>query len=269
MPVYFFALSCIDNINWLRALLIFILLHFFLYPASNGYNSFMDKDKGSIGAIAKPMQPTKQLFYTTIVMDIFASVLSFFISTIFAAAFIFYILCSRLYSYRGIRLKRFALLGFIIVVINQGALIFAMVYYGASSIFFINMPFLCIAAATFLIGGFYPITQVYQHDADKKDGVKTISMLLGKKGTFIFCAIMYTIAFALLFYYFYSIHLLKDFILLQLFFIPVIAVFIKWVIEIYKNEAAANFKQTMRMNIVAATCTNLAFITLLIIHQFG
>ena len=59
-----------------------------------------------------------------------------------------------------------------------------------------HMSWLLIIGAAFLIGGFYPITQVYQHEADEKDEVKTISMLLGKKGTFIFCSIMYAIAIA-------------------------------------------------------------------------
>jgi 1,4-dihydroxy-2-naphthoate octaprenyltransferase len=34
-------------------------------------------------------------------------------------------------------------------------------------------------AASLLIGGFYPLTQIYQHRQDKEDGVRTLSMLLG------------------------------------------------------------------------------------------
>jgi 1,4-dihydroxy-2-naphthoate octaprenyltransferase len=42
-----------------------------------------------------------------------------------------------------------------------------------------KLPVLPVVAAGLLIGGFYPLTQVYQHDQDSKDGVTTISMLLG------------------------------------------------------------------------------------------
>ena len=132
MPVFWFALSFVNDINWIRAVLAFLLIHVLLYPSSNGYNSFMDRDTESIGGIEKPMRPTKQLFYVTVIMDITGVILSFFISWQFAAGFAFYIICSRMYSYRKIRLKRFAIIGYIVVILNQGALIFAMVYHAAS-----------------------------------------------------------------------------------------------------------------------------------------
>src|SRR5258708_2151426 len=98
MPVFWFALSFVPVINWPRAILVFFLIHVLLYPSSNGYNSYMDRDTESIGGVAKPMQPTRQLFVTTVVMDIAGIGLCFLISPLFVLTFIFYILCSRLYS---------------------------------------------------------------------------------------------------------------------------------------------------------------------------
>ncbi len=102
--------------------------------------------------------------------------------------FFIYIVCSRLYSYRGIRLKKFPVIGYLTVVINQGALTFFMVYHGADINLTTTIPWSGIVAAAFLIGGFYPITQVYQHKEDANDGVKTISILLGKKEPLYFAA---------------------------------------------------------------------------------
>lgn len=229
----------------------------------------MDRDTESIGGIESPMQPTKELFYTTIFMDVLGIILSFFVNWWFAVALLVYIICSRLYSYRGVRLKKFPIIGYLTVILNQGALIFVMVYYGAEKSDLPQLPITGLIAASFLIGGFYPITQVYQHQADRKDGVKTISMLLGKRGTFIFCGIMYAIAFILLFLYYKQYNNLNSFFILQIFFIPVIIYFIRWLIQVWRNEDAANFKNTMRMNIIASTCTNLAFITLIILNQLG
>lgn len=269
MPVYWFALSFVNDIHWPRALLVFVLIHLFLYPSSNGYNSYMDRDTESIGGLENPMQPTRQLFTATIIMDITASVVALLISPLFAAAFVFYILCSRLYSYRGIRLKQYPFIGYLVVILNQGAVTFFMVYYACSASFNLSMPWQAPVAAAFLIGGFYPITQVYQHEADAKDGVQTISMKLGKRGTFVFCAVMYAVAFALLFQYYSQANKINMFIVLQLFFIPVIIFFITWLLQVWKNSNAADFKHTMRMNWLASTCTSLAFITLLILHQIG
>jgi len=269
MPVYWFALSFVPHINWGRAALIFFLIHFLLYPSSNGYNSFMDRDEESIGGLANPMQPTKQLFWTTVVMDLISAVISVFISPIFAICFVVYIVFSRLYSYRGIRLKRFAVLGYLTVVLNQGSLVFFMVHSGSNMESNTGIPWQGLVAAAFLIGGFYPITQVYQHKADAKDGVETISMRLGKRGTFIFCGIMYVIAFAVLFLYFDQQHLMVRFLVLQIFFLPVVVAFLRWTIQVWKDGTAADFKHTMQMNWLASTCTSLAFITLLIMNHFG
>ena len=269
MPVYWFALSFVDTINFPRAILVFVILHLLVYPSSNGYNSYMDRDEGSIGGIKNPMVPTKQLFIVTIVMDIVAIVLSMLISSLFTFCIIIYILCSRLYSYRGIRLKQYPLLGYLTVIFNQGSLTFFMVYHGTDSNLTYHMSWLGLMAAAFLIGGFYPITQIYQHEEDAKDEISTISMQLGKRGTFIFCAIMYSIALLILWMYYSSHELYRPFVVLLIFFCPVIVYFVQWFLKVLKNEAIADFKHTMQINWLASTCTSLAFITITLLQKFG
>src|SRR6187551_3172967 len=80
MPVYWFALSQVNAVDPWRSILIFFILHAMVYPASNGYNSYMDRDTESIGGIKNPSQPTRQLFYATIVMDLAGVLLSCLIS---------------------------------------------------------------------------------------------------------------------------------------------------------------------------------------------
>src|SRR6186997_1619460 len=111
MPVFWFALSQVVQVETKDAILIFIILHFFVYPASNGYNSYMDRDTGSIGGVEKPLQPTKQLFYVSVILDMDAIALSFLITPIFAIGICSYILASRAYSYRKIRLKKYPVIG--------------------------------------------------------------------------------------------------------------------------------------------------------------
>ncbi len=268
MPVYWFALSQVVNINWENAILVFIILHFIVYPASNGYNSYMDRDTGSIGGLKNPLQPTKQLFYVTVVMDMIAVALSFYVICIFATGIILYILASRAYSYRGIRLKKYPVIGYLTVINFQGAVTFFLVYHGSESNHTLNIPIVAMIAASLLIGGFYPLTQIYQHEEDIKDGVKTISYKLGYRGTFIFTGIVYTLAFAILALQ-YSLNLeLSRFFILQIFMIPVLVYFFIWFRKVWINEKEANFKHTMRMNLLASACTNLGFITLLIMHLF-
>src|SRR6478609_9075900 len=106
LPVYLFALSLLYKIDWIDAVVVFVILHVLVYPSSNGYNSYMDRDETPIGGLSKPLQPTRQLFYVTVIMDLVALALSLLISKLFALGILLYIIASRAYSYRGIRLKQ-------------------------------------------------------------------------------------------------------------------------------------------------------------------
>jgi 1,4-dihydroxy-2-naphthoate polyprenyltransferase len=265
MPVYWFALSQVKNINWPDAVLVFVILHLLVYPASNGYNSYMDRDTSPVGGIKNPMLPTKQLFYVTIILDLFAISLGFFISVVFATGIFFYILASHAYSYRKIRLKKYPIAGYLTVIIFQGAVTFFLVYHGSSGNHPLQIPVLAMIASALLIGGFYPLTQIYQHEEDKKDGVISISYLLGYEGTFIFTGIVYAFAFISLAWYFYSQSRFIDFIIFQIFMLPVIVYFFNWFAKVRKDDTEASFKNTMRMNLLASVCTNMGFITILIL----
>lgn len=267
MPVYWFALSQTVVINTVDAMLIFMILHLLVYPASNGYNSYMDRDTTSVGGIKNPLQPTKQLFYITVLLDVVAIALSFLISTYFVIGLVCYIAASRAYSYRGIRLKKYPVWGYITVMLFQGAVTFFLVMHGSSQYKTLNIPLMGMIAASLLIGGFYPLTQIYQHKQDKEDGVTTISYLLGFKGTFIFTAVVYFFAVSSLAILLISTLQQRAFFIIQIFFIPVLVYFFWWFNKVARDTQAANFTNTMRMNMLASICTNAAFITLFLIEK--
>src|SRR5450631_1540383 len=264
MPVYWFALSQVVRPDFWRALLIFFIIHILIYPSSNGFNSYMDRDEGSIGGVKAPLPPTRQLLYVSLAMDAGALLLGLFISVYFVFAAAIYILASRAYSARSIRLKKYPLTGFITVVICQGALIFFMVYHGSHPLLTLHVPTLGMISASLLIGGFYPLTQIYQHESDAKDGVTTISAMLGIRGTFIFCGFLYGIAFVFLGYFFLESLELKEFIVLSTCMVPILVYFTVWAIKTWKNPLKAGFLHTMRMNTIASVFTSLGFILVLI-----
>lgn len=263
LPVYLFALGMVPVIDAGSACLVFIILHLLVYPASNGYNSYMDRDEGSIGGLEKPMQPTTQLFYATILMDLLAVLLSFFISLIFAVGIIAYILASRAYSFRGIRLKQYPVTGYATVVLFQGAITFFLVYHGCSADRSLHVPAGGIIAAALLIGAFYPVTQVYQHEADRKDGVQTLSAMLGIRGTFIFTGLLYAAAMALLGWLYWQKQQPMNFFIIATAMLPALVYFFSWTKAVWKNAAMADFRRTMKMNLIASLCSNLAFLIIL------
>ena len=269
MPVYWFALSQVVDRSWGRALLIFIILHVLVYPASNGYNSYMDRDEGPIGGLARPLQPTRQLFWMTLVMDLLAVVLGFIIGLWFVAGLVVYILASRAYSYRGIRLKKRPFIGWLTVISCQGALVFFMVYQGShpasAGVASLHAPVEAMVACSLLLGGFYPLTQIYQHDADRRDGVRTLSIVLGYRGSFVFTGLIYGVAFFVLGRYLVFTYLeLKEFLVLATCMLPVVVYFLIWAIKVWRDPVQANYRNTMRMNLLASICTNAGFVAVLV-----
>ncbi|RYY46691.1 MAG: prenyltransferase [Chitinophagaceae bacterium] len=268
MPVYWFALSQAPSVNTGHAILVFIILHLLVYPSSNGYNSYMDKDTGSIGGIQHPMAPTRQLFMVSVALDIAAILLSLLISVWFAAGIIAFIAASRAYSYRGIRLKKYPVIGYLTVIIFQGALIYFLVYHGADSGKTFTQDWSAMLGASLLIGAFYPLTQVYQHEQDRADGVLSISACLGYRGTFIFSMIIFLLSMLSLAWYFGNNFELDRFMLMQIFLLPALVYFFWWMAKVFKNTSAANYKNSMMMNLVGSASSNAAFLFILISKHF-
>ena len=250
--------------EWRKALLVFFILHLLAYPSSNGYNSYMDRDETPIGGLKNPMQPTKELFYTTVIMDVIAILLSLFISLEFALGILLYILASRAYSYRRIRLKQYPIIGFLTVFVFQGALIFFLTYRAVGKNETSAIPFLPGIISSLLIGALYPLTQVYQHEEDKKDGVISISYLLGKKGTFVFSMFLFLTATFLLYLRFHQQDKLNDFHWYLLIMLPVVLFFLYWMMRVWKNEEAASFKNSLTMNVLSTACTTIFFLILIV-----
>lgn len=255
--------------QWPQALLLGFVLHGLVYPASNGYNSYMDRDETPIGGLQHPQQPTRQLFYATLLLDAIALLLALlFLGGQAALGILLYIGASRAYSYRGIRLKQYPYLGFGVVFFFQGALVYLITYHVASGQGWGRPGLLAPFIASLLIGALYPLTQIYQHQADLQDGVTTISYQLGKRGTFLFSGSLFVLAGGLFFFWYRQQGRLNDFWLFLLLTGPVVLFFCWWMRAVWQNEQQANFQNSLRMNLVATGCTIIFFSTLIYKQHF-
>jgi 1,4-dihydroxy-2-naphthoate polyprenyltransferase len=82
MPVFWLSLSQTTAISGKNSMIVFLILHGLVYPASNGYNSYMDRDTSSIGGVKNPKMPTKQLFYVSVLLDMLALLFSLYIKSL-------------------------------------------------------------------------------------------------------------------------------------------------------------------------------------------
>lgn len=265
MPVYVFALGISPNLNGARMLWSFVIIHLFLYPASNGFNSYFDKDEKSIGGLKNPPPVTKGLYYLSLLFDAVAIVLGFIkISMLFAILLLVYGLVSKAYSHPSIRLKKFPIAGWLTVGVFQGLFTFLMCYIGINNYGIENLGnarvLVPATLSSLILLGTYPMTQIYQHEEDATRGDRTISLMLGIRGTFIFVLIVFTLAAAGYVTYFYSFYSLWIGEVFLMALSPVVVFFLIWFYRVWNDPAKANFTNTMWLNFLSALCLNTFFI---------
>lgn len=266
LPVSLFSFFYIQPALNYQLGLVIVIWHLLVFPSSNGYNSYNDRDEGPIGGLASPPKPTKQLLYICNSMDVSAIALSLLVNIYFALFVAGYIVASRLYSFRGIRLKKLPVIGFMVVFIFQGAWVFCANILALSSarLFSSQSVWFSAIATSFFIATVYPLTQIYQHESDGKDGVKTLSMLLGIKGTFIFSGLMFSIANLFVYLSFHTNQSINNFWLFNIVMLPSTVYFMFWALRSFKNVVHVNFKNTMIMLVLSALLNNMYFIILLL-----
>jgi len=266
MPVFWFAVSAVTEINWPRTVAVFLIIHVLVYPASNGYNSYFDKDEGSIGGLKNPPKVTAHLFRLVVLFDVLAVLTATVINVYFGACILVYLLVSKAYSYDKIRLKKYPLISTVVVILFQGAFTYLMVQVGLglTSAEINNVYNLSLAGVSSLfLCGSYPITQIYQHQEDARRGDKTLSLLLGIRGTLVFAAFSLLLAAGILIFTYYQIDQLWRIIFFLACTAPVVFFFTSWFIKIEKNQAEANFENTMRMNKTSSVCLSAAFLLMI------
>jgi 4-hydroxybenzoate polyprenyltransferase len=267
LPVYLFALGTSPNFNEPRLLWSFIIIHFLVYPASNGYNSYFDKDEKSIGGLKNPPPVNKSLYYVSLLLDFAAIIIAFItISFLFSAMILIYGFVSKAYSHPSIRLKKYSIIGWLTVGIFQGSFAFLMCYVGINNYEIENLLHAKVLwpaiLTTIMLLGNYPMTQVYQHEEDTKHGDHTMSLMLGIRGTFIFVQVVFalaTLGFVFYFNEYFSSKFSYAFVILLA---PVILFFMIWFLQVWHNPSNADYKRTMWLNFISATCLNSFFVYL-------
>ncbi|MEJ7779112.1 MAG: UbiA family prenyltransferase [Daejeonella sp.] len=256
MPVFLFALSQAPQVIPINAVLTFIIWHLLVYPASNGFNSYFDKDKGSIALIENPPEVDKTLYYFSLLLDLVALILSLLVNTGLFAAVLIYGLFSKLYSHPSVRLKKHAVVSFLIVFIFQGACVYWSSYAAISGLDILsgwNLNYILAGLiCSCIIGATYPLTQVYQHEEDTQRGDRTLSIVLGIRGSFMFSGALFIISITLLYAYWFRLEMMANFWIFLACVIPVVILFCDWFIKVYTDSKAANFKNMSRMTLLSS-----------------
>ena len=266
LPVFLLAVAVSGHIHEQNLWLSFIILHFLVYPASNGYNSYFDKDVGSIGGLKNPPKVNKELYIVSLIMDVIGLALAFLISIEFMLMIFIYGAISKAYSHPNVRLKKYPIIGWFVVGIFQGYFTFLLSYIAINDLSLFETLLWQIQLSgilsTLLLLGSYPMTQIYQHEEDAKRGDVTISQKPGILGTFHFTAFVFLTSNTGFFYFFVHQYSLSTGLIFASAMLPVSAYFGWWYLQARKDRNSADFTSTMRLNFISSVMLNIYFIYL-------
>lgn len=265
LPVFVFSMAFVKELDPLHFFLVFTVLHFFLYPSSNGYNSYYDRDEESIGGLKHPPPVTPGLYYLSLLFLLLAILLGLLASWAFGSMVLVYNLVSVAYSYPGIRIKKFPYASWLVAGFFQGCFTFVMAYSGLTATGWGNFldPLIVIPGllTTLLLWSAYPLSQVYQHREDSRRGDQTLSLRLGIVGTFVFSSVWFLVSGVAFAWYFMVFReqpwALWGFLAAMA---PVTVYFMVWFSFIRKDPGKyAAYRWTMWMNRISAIALNILF----------
>lgn len=263
LPVFWFAVSQSPTPDVGRSIIVLLVVHLLLYPASNAYNSYFDKDEGSIGGLETPPPVDKDLYWFSWLLDGVALLLAMFVNWPFVLYLLVYGFMTKAYSHDRIRLKKYPILSWVLISVLQGGFTYIMTYLSIN-----NLPLSAALEPKLLFGGvlgtlnlmaLYPVTQVYQHEEDARRGDMTFSRMLGIRGTFLCAILMFSLSLAAFYVYFDGGYY---FWLYVLFLSPAVAFFFRWLWRVYHDSRAANYRSTMQMMWTSGVCLNSFFLLL-------
>ena len=164
-----------------------LALHLFGYAGGTALNSFYDRDEGPVGGLAHPPRNPRHLLAFSLAWQLLGFALALTVNLLLALIYLVMFWMSLAYSHPRVRLKGRPRAALATVMLGQGILPFAAGWVTArGNLEGIGAPVVLAAAlaATLLIGGMYPLTQIYQLDADAARGDLTAARLLGVNNSF-------------------------------------------------------------------------------------
>jgi len=77
LPAFLMGMLAVPVLNAPHFWLLFLVLHFLVYPSSNAFNSLQDQDEGPIGGMERPPRAPALLRPISFGLDILALVIGF------------------------------------------------------------------------------------------------------------------------------------------------------------------------------------------------
>jgi 4-hydroxybenzoate polyprenyltransferase len=188
-------------IAWGHVLVAYLIIHVLLYGGMNAFNSYYDRDEGPIGSLLEPPPIDRTVLIVALIAKAAALLTGLILDLRFGLLVGLGILFSVAYSHPRWRWKERPLYAAIFVFVGQGVLGVLWGWAAATAAEgalatrwpWDGLKILAVLSAACWTLGFYPLTGVYQIDADGQRGIRTLAVALGTTGCFVFAAVVASI----------------------------------------------------------------------------
>jgi 1,4-dihydroxy-2-naphthoate octaprenyltransferase len=160
----------------------FLSLHVFLYGGATAFNSYYDRDEGPIGGLERPPPVVPDLLPFSLAMKAFGWLLALAVNPPFLVLYSSWVLFSLAYSHPRVRLKAHPVAALLSVGLFQGAVAFLAGWvapHGDAGSALGSTGVTGAAAATAMLLGLYPLTQLHQMEEDRARGDRTVAVAWG------------------------------------------------------------------------------------------
>jgi lycopene elongase/hydratase (dihydrobisanhydrobacterioruberin-forming) len=167
----------------------------FLNGGTLAVNSVYDKDEGDIGYLRSPPAPPAHLLGFSLALLAAGQLLAFALPRGFVLVYFACALMSVAYSVPPLRFKAVAGVDWVINMWGFGA--FTPFAGWAAAGRPLNLVYgLVLLGFCPLFAGFYPLTQIYQFDEDRRRGDRTLALILGMRRSLVVAIAATLLAFA-------------------------------------------------------------------------
>jgi 1,4-dihydroxy-2-naphthoate octaprenyltransferase len=188
-------------ISWSHVLPAYVIIHVLLYGGMNAFNSYYDRDEGPIGALLEPPPIDRTVLVVALITKAAALLAGLILDLRFGLLVGLGIIFSVAYSHPRWRWKERPLFAALFVFVGQGVLGALWGWTAATATdgqavalatlwpsgALKSVAVLSVACWTL---GFYPLTGVYQIEADGQRSIRTLAVALGLTGCFVFAAVV-------------------------------------------------------------------------------
>lgn len=195
---YLLAALFVKDINWTQFWLQFLNVHVLLFGGATAYNSWWDKDEGPIGGLISPPKMNQWMWPASLIIQFIGFAWTISVGWNFAIIYAFSMLFFWLYSTPLARWKGKPLLSLVAIGVSTGTNSFLMGFLAAGGYPITFFEDAIAVGVAFIILSLYPVSQVYQTEADAKRGDQTFVIKFGLNGVKWLFTIFFPIGLAIL-----------------------------------------------------------------------